>query len=206
MTCAEPAPAGTPGSAAGVADVIEMTVADVRVQVRRTAPFTATEHARGAGLAELVSDVLARDRRDTLTSVPGLSPVGSLVIDHGGPGRLEARVAGRLIGEANVVPADAGDDPDPGDDPGDDPGARIVKLRVDPAWRRQGIGSRLLIEAARVAQAQGALEIVLFTRADNRAVLPMVLSAGLRGRIKLSGDVLTVRMSVRELTPSRAEV
>ena len=37
-----------------------MTVGDVQVQVRRTAPFTATEHARGAAMADLVSDVLRR--------------------------------------------------------------------------------------------------------------------------------------------------
>ena len=43
---------------APVQDAMEMTVGDIGVQVRRTAPFTATEHARGAVLADLVSDVL----------------------------------------------------------------------------------------------------------------------------------------------------
>jgi hypothetical protein len=40
---------------------------------------------------------------------------------------------------------------------------------------------------------------VLCTRADNQAVLPMVLAAGLRGRIRMAADVLTVRIAVREL-------
>ena len=45
---------------AQVQDVMDMTVGDVQVQVRRTAPFTATEHARAAAMADLVSDVLER--------------------------------------------------------------------------------------------------------------------------------------------------
>ena len=53
---AEPAAAG---DEAGF-DVMELTVGDVQVQIRRTTAFTATEHARGAAIAELVSDVLAR--------------------------------------------------------------------------------------------------------------------------------------------------
>ena len=48
--------------ATGRRDVMDMTVGDVQVQVRRTAPFTATEHARGAAMADLVSDVLERSR------------------------------------------------------------------------------------------------------------------------------------------------
>ncbi len=45
-----------------------------------------------------------------------------------------------------------------------------------------------------MAAARGATELVLTTHADNQAVLPMVLAAGLRGRIRMSGDRLTVRI------------
>ena len=85
-----------------------------------------------------------------------------------------------------------------------EPGVRPVTLRVDPAWQRRGVGTRLLVEAARLANAGGAVEIVLTTRADNQAVLPMVLAAGLRGRIRMAADVLTVRIPVHELKPIRA--
>jgi GNAT superfamily N-acetyltransferase len=77
-----------------------------------------------------------------------------------------------------------------------------VLLRVDPAWCRRGIGTRLLVESARLAGRLGASEIVLSTRADNQAVLPMVLAAGVRGRIRMSADVVTVRVPVRDLQPS----
>ena len=75
----------------------------------------------------------------------------------------------------------------------------VLTLAVDPAWRRRGIGSRLLAEAVRLAAAREAAELVLTTSADNRAVLPMVLAAGLRGRIRMSGDRLTVRIPLAAL-------
>ena len=79
-----------------------------------------------------------------------------------------------------------------------------IGLGVDPAWQRRGIGSRLLVDAGRLALAKGADEILLTTRSDNQAALPMVLAAGLRGRIRMAGDQLTVRIAVRELKPLRA--
>jgi GNAT superfamily N-acetyltransferase len=82
-----------------------------------------------------------------------------------------------------------------------EPGTRAVSLQVDPSWQRRGIGTRLLNDAARLAAGQGIQEIVLTTGADNQAVLPMVLAAGLRGRIRMAADVLTVRIPVRDLKP-----
>ena len=52
-----------------------------------------------------------------------------------------------------------------------------------------------------LANALGVDEVVLTTRADNQAVLPMVMAAGLRGRIRMAGDRLTVRIGVRDLRP-----
>ena len=37
------------------------------------------------------------------------------------------------------------------------------------------------------------------TSADNQAVLPLVLGSGLRGRIRMGADDLTVRIPVRRL-------
>src|SRR3546814_5973714 len=57
---AEPEP--VPGALAHVHDVLEMQVGDVHVQVRRTAPFTGTEHASGCALEDLVTHVRDRAR------------------------------------------------------------------------------------------------------------------------------------------------
>ena len=46
---------------------------------------------------------------------------------------------------------------------------------------------------------------MLTTGPDNQAVLPMVMAAGLRGRIRMSGDVLTVRVPVAGLQPLATE-
>ena len=70
---------------APVQDVMDMTVGDVQVQVRRTAPFTATEHARGAAMADLVSDVLERGRE------AAMSPSAGRRVGRGTDARLPGR-------------------------------------------------------------------------------------------------------------------
>lgn len=181
------------GALAPVQDVMEMTVGEVQVQVRRTAAFTATEHARGSALADLVSDVLGRAKS---MAPSALVPAPSRRVGAGaapdylvGETGVTAVVDGTTVGLA-LLRADA-----------TEVGVYEVTLQVDPAWQRRGIGTRLLNDVARLASGSGAGEIVLTTRADNQAVLPMVLAAGLRGRIRMAAEVLTVRIPVRELKP-----
>ncbi len=168
-----------------VQDVMDLAVGEVSVQVRRTAPFTATEHARGAALAELVTDVLAVTKQRP-------APEPGRRVNGDGPPTFEpgddavlARIDGTVVGSVTWR-ADA-------------EGAWHVDLGVDPAWRRRGIGSRLLLEVARVARGCDADEIVVRTAADNQAVLPLVLGTGLRGRIRMGSDTLTVRIPVHQL-------
>ena len=173
-------------------DVMEMTVGDLQVQVRRTAPFTATEHARAAAMADLVSDVLERTRESALTPSMGRRVGGGVTPEYVAEGdSISAMIDGQAVGLAVVRP------------PAEEPDVRPVTLRVDPAWQRRGIGTRLLVDAARLANAMGASEILLTTRSDNQAVLPMVMAAGLRGRIRMAADTLTVRVPVRDLKPLR---
>lgn len=181
---AETDPAGS--ALEPVLTCMDLEVGDVLVQLHRTAPFTAAEHARGAALAELVGDVLAVAKRSSVPepgrrlgtgTAPSFEVTGTAVTAH---------VEGTPVGSATwSVDADA---------------AWHLDLGVDPAWRRRGIGSRLLLEAARVARASDAVEIVMRTAADNQAVLPLVLGTGLRGRIRMGADDLTVRIPVRQLT------
>jgi ribosomal protein S18 acetylase RimI-like enzyme len=170
-------------------DVMDLAVGDVAVQVRRTAPFTAAEHARGAALAALVTDVLAVSKHRPLPE-PGRRVVG-----EGAPtyettsSAVVALVDGTVVGSVSWR--------------GDLDECWHLELGVDPAWRRRGIGSRLLLEVARVARQAGAAELLVRTAADNQAVLPLVLGTGLRGRIRMGNDDLTVRIPVRQLAPTR---
>jgi GNAT superfamily N-acetyltransferase len=174
-------------------DVMEMTVGDVEVSVRRAAPFTATEHTRGAAMAALVTDVL---RRQADPGVVGTGSNGRRVGGGATPSyavegdSVAARVDDVVVGRATLLTQE-------------EPGVVPISLGVDPTWQRRGIGTRLLVDVARLAHGQGADEILLTTRSDNQAVLPMVLAAGLRGRIRMAGDQLTVRVAVRDLKPLR---
>lgn len=186
--------AETDGGAEGGADAVavghgmDLEIGDVQVQLRRSAPFTAAEHARGTALAELVTDVLAAAAHEASTPSPGTAT-------DDGP-RFEATSSSvrALVGGAVVGTATWLVDPD---------GAWHLDLAVDPAWRRRGLGSRLLLEATRAARTGGASELVVRTAADNPAVLPLVLGSGLRGRIRMGTDDLTVRIPVRQPAPDR---
>lgn len=180
---AETDPAGS--GLAEVMDGMDLEIGDVVVQLRRTAPFTAAEHARGTALAELVADVLAAAAASGAPAphdvAGGQDP--TFEVDEG---EVRAVVRGVVVGRATWL-VDAAH-------------AWQVELGVDPAWRRRGIGSRLLLETSRAARSSEADEIVVRTAADNPAVLPLVLGTGLRGRIRMGSDDLTVRIPVRRLT------
>ena len=166
----------------GTEDVLEMTVGTAVIQIRRETPFTPAERVRGSALAELVSDVLSR----AVPSAP--EAAGDSEPTHvRGTDEVSVLVSGRVVGRASFAEGAAADDPWP------------VDMWVDPSWQRRGIGTRLLADIARMARARGAEEIVLSAPAGSQAVLPMVLSAGLRGRIRMAGDAVTVRIAVSEL-------
>jgi GNAT superfamily N-acetyltransferase len=181
---------------APIQDVMEMTVGEIQVQVRRTAPFTATEHARGAAMADLVSDVLVMTTRPAVRGLDSIAPAPSRRVGAGATPEyvveddsVLAKVDGTVVGIATIRAE------------GSEPDVREATLRVDPAWQRRGIGTRLLNDVARLGAGMGIHELLLVTRADNQAVLPMVLAAGMRGRIRLAADVLTVRVPLKELRP-----
>jgi ribosomal protein S18 acetylase RimI-like enzyme len=166
----------------GSEDVLELTVGTAVIQIRRETPFTPAERTRGSALAELVSDVLSRESPSAPHTAGDAQPTNVV-----GDDEVSVLVGGRVVGRASFAAGSAEGDPWP------------VDMWVDPAWQRRGIGTRLLADIARMARRKGAEEIALTAPADTQAVLPMVLSAGLRGRIRMAGDTLSVRIAVNEL-------
>lgn len=166
----------------GSEDVLEMTVGGAAtIQIRRDPPFTATERARAAALAELVGQVLDA-QAPPAPHQPGASDP-DFVTDGA---TVTALAAGKVAGRAEFA------EPEPGQ-------PWPVDLWVDPAWHRRGVGTQLLAAIARAARARGAEEIVLTAPSDSKAVLPMVLAAGMRGRIRMAGESLTVRIAITDL-------
>lgn len=166
----------------GSEDVLELTVGTAVIQIRREVPFTPAERERGSALAELVSDVLSREAPAAPQAAGDAQPTYVT-----GDTEVSVLVGGRVVGRAWHEPPAAEDAPWP------------VDMWVDPSWQRRGLGTKLLADIARMARARGAEEIVLTAPADSQSVLPMVLSAGLRGRIRMAGDSLTVRIAVSDL-------
>ncbi|TQK72646.1 MULTISPECIES: GNAT family N-acetyltransferase [unclassified Nocardioides] len=166
----------------GSEDVLEMTIgATTTIQVRRDTPFTAIERDRASALAELVGEVLAAQ----VAPAPHQPAAGDPDFVTNGA-VVSALAGGKVTGRAEFTPTED-DEPWP------------VDLWVDPAWHRRGVGTRLLADVARAARSAGAEEIVLTAPSDTKAVLPMVLAAGMRGRIRMAGDSLTVRIALADL-------
>lgn len=166
----------------GAEDILELTVGNAVVQIRRATPFTPTERERGAAMADLVTDVLSRQGPPAPPGAKGASEPDFVAADRS----VAALVDGLVAGRAEFVVGE-GAEPWP------------VDLWVDPGWQRRGVGTRLLAEVVRAARAAGADEVVLTAPADSRAVLPMVLAAGLRGRIRMAGETVTIRISLSDL-------
>lgn len=166
-------------------DVLEMTVGTTTtIQIRRTPAFTPVERERAAALAELVAEVLAAQTAPTPAQAqhPGDAEPEYVRAET----QVSALVSGRVAGQASIEVRED-DAPWP------------VDLWVDPSWHRRGIGTRLLADVARLARSKGAEEIVLTAPSQTQAVLPMVLAAGMRGRIRMAGETLTVRIAVTDL-------
>lgn len=158
-------------------DVLTTHVDDVEVQVRRHTPFTDTERARGRAIAALVSDVVAMKAAAPVVPRPGTSEP-EFVTEKG---RVNAVVNGVVVGSAYF----------------DDPAATTttaVELNVQPAWQGRGLGTRLLREITAVARKAGLTEIAITTTADNEAVLPMALKAGVGGRVRANEQEIVVRI------------
>ncbi len=228
---AEPVPVpGVVPDASG--DVLTVRCGERPVAVRRTTPFTATEHARAHAFAAAVTELLV-----AVAAAAWLEPVGTVVGSdvlvrrastadagavaalharssadtvrraHGAPlARVDARLARRLLaGGAGSLVA-VRDDRVVGLAALGEvaEGACELTLLVEDSWHRRGLGTRLLAGAATLAGNAGAAEVVLRGPAQSPAAVALAFESGLRARMRLVGDELEVRVSTRGAGASSA--
>jgi ribosomal protein S18 acetylase RimI-like enzyme len=74
-------------------------------------------------------------------------------------------------------------------------------LEVAPAWRRLGIGRQLLRQLCGLAAAQGAAELVLHAPSSEEGVVQVLAASGMRGRIRLTEEGLTVHVNLAGVRP-----
>lgn len=100
---------------------------------------------------------------------------------------------GELVAHIMVAPFPDEDPPTDGGRPAD------AGLLVEDAWQRRGVGSSLLRSAVKDAPVAGFGSLRLTVHPDNRAVLALVNSLGLRARIAVRDGYthITLPLGVR---------
>ena len=214
-----------------VQDTLSVSVGPHQVVLRRTAPFTATEHARAVAFAEVAAELVAPEPgydgptlvaptpstaarptvrlasfEDTaaLVRMHGRCSADSIYRRYAAPlTRIDDRFARRLLLAGNGALVATVDEEVVGI-------ASIstcenaiaeISLLVEDGWQRQGLGTQLLSGAARLARGQGAAEVVLRSRTHNPALMSLAFASGLRARIRLDGDTVVVTVGVDGLKP-----
>jgi len=213
-----------------VQDKLRVDVGPEVVELRRTASFTATEHARAVAFAEVTAELVGSGQDDAGhvdSPSPGASPPPVVRVatseDTDALMRMHARCSADTIYRRYATPLARIDDRF---------GRRLllagggalvaavgtevvgvasvstceddvaeVTVLVEDGWQRRGIGSRLLASAARLARAHGAREVVLRSRTHNPALMALAFASGLRARIRLEGDTVVVTVGVDSLKP-----
>ena len=132
--------------------------------------WSATEHSRAAALTSLAESV-----------GEGSSQHHTAAVEYDEtPNGLVARIGGHIVGVAAFAQTEG----------------RELTIEVAPAWRRLGIGTQLLTRSAAQEAAHGADEMVVLAPAEDQGFVSMVSGAGLRARLKLSGELLKATIVV----------
>ncbi|MFL6106799.1 MAG: GNAT family N-acetyltransferase [Marmoricola sp.] len=142
--------------------------------------WSATEQVR----ASVLTTVAERAR----SVAPPASAAGSAVVEYEVTDeQVVARIGVHVVGAAKLHAMV------------DD--AVEASLEVAPAWRRLGIGRQLLRQISGLAAGAGAGELVMLAPPTEEGVVPVLAAAGMRGRIRLTEEGLSVHVSLAGVRP-----
>jgi GNAT superfamily N-acetyltransferase len=142
--------------------------------------WSATEQVRAAVLTEFA------DR--ARSAVPPAASAGAAVVEYEvGEQQVLARIGVHVVGAATMQAVVDG--------------CVETSLEVAPAWRRLGIGRQLLRQISGLAAGSGATELVMLAPPTEEGVVPVLAAAGMRGRIRLTEEGLSVHVSLAGVRP-----
>jgi GNAT superfamily N-acetyltransferase len=143
--------------------------------------WSATEQVRAEALAEIA------DRGRSAAAPPPATAATSVVEYDVTEAGVVARIGQHVVGAAKLHAIVDG--------------SVEAGLEVAPAWRRLGIGRKLLRQLSGLAAARGASEMVLLAPASEEGVVPVLAASGMRGRIRLTEHGLSVHVSLAGVRP-----
>jgi GNAT superfamily N-acetyltransferase len=144
--------------------------------------WSATEQVRAAALTEFA------DRARLAADIPPTSAAGGAVVEYAvDEDCVLAKIGAHVVGAAKLS-AFVDDEVE-------------ATLEVAPAWRRLGIGRQLLRQVSGLAVARGATELMMLAPPTEEGVVPVLAAAGMRGRIRLTEQGLSVHVSLAGVRP-----
>ncbi|MCW2785470.1 MAG: hypothetical protein JWP74_1987 [Marmoricola sp.] len=144
--------------------------------------WSATEQVRAAALTEFA------DRARSAADIPPASAAGSAVVEYGvEESGVVARIGVHVVGAAKLHAIVDG--------------TIEASLEVAPAWRRLGIGRQLLRQVSGLAAGRGATELMMLAPPTEEGVVPVLAASGMRGRIRLTEQGLSVHVSLAGVRP-----
>lgn len=149
--------------------------------------WSATEQVRAAALTAFAERALSA------VGSPPASAAGSAVVEYVlVEDGVQARIGVHVVGAASLHAIVDG--------------SVEASLEVAPAWRRLGIGRQLLRQVSGLAAGRGAGELVMLAPPTEEGVVPVLAAAGMRGRIRLTEQGLSVHVSLAGVRPLGALV
>jgi len=150
--------------------------------------WSATEQVRAEVLREIAQREITQRGRSAEEPAPSPASVPASVVEYDvQEAGVVARIGQHVVGAARLHALVDG--------------SVEAGLEVAPAWRRLGIGRQLLRQLSGLAAAQGASEMVLLAPASEEGVVPVLAASGMRGRIRLTEQGLSVHVSLAGVRP-----